>query len=134
MAFQCIFEVDGLTYNVLNFSYRANRDYDRTGRPASVLYGLKIFLEVEHTPSCILLHDWVFKNHEAKNGKITFMKRDNMQKQTEIKFQDGYIVSIVTGFSNIGENPMSEKIEICANKYEFESDGKFTQYELNWAV
>jgi hypothetical protein len=132
MPFQCVLTIDDKTFSVLSFSYKMQRDSDRSGRPTSSLYGCKILLTVEHSPNCILLHDWAYKNHEVKNGSITFMKRDNFQKQTEIKFSEGYIMAISTEFLNEGDMPMIESIVITANKFEYESQGNMTSYELDW--
>ena len=132
MSFQATLTIEDKSFRIITFNSHTHRDHDKFGRPTSALYGIKLELTVEHTPDCVLLHDWAFKNHEVKNGKITFMKRDNYQKQTEVKFSDGYIVSIGTVFVNSGEQPMVERFIICANKYEYESEGKQTMIEAGW--
>ncbi len=134
MSFEATLTIEDKTFRVISFNYHTHRDHDKFGRPTSQLYGIKLELTVEHTPDCVLLHDWAYKNHEVKSGKITFMKRDNFQKQTEVTFNDGYIVSIGTSFVNSGELPMVEKMVICANKYEYASEGKVTMYESGWPV
>lgn len=133
MSFEATLKIEDKSFKVINFNYYTHRDHDKFGRPTSELYGIKLELTIEHSPDCVLLHDWAYKNHEVKSGKITFMKRDNFQKQTEVKFSDGYIVNIGTSFVNSGEQPMVERVVICAGKYEYESEGKQTMYEANWA-
>lgn len=133
MAFEAVFTIEDKTFKVVTFNYASGRDHDRMGRPTSQMYGFKIEITVEHSADCILLHEWAYKNHEVKNGKITFMKRDNnSQKQTEIRFSDGYIVNIQTSFLNSGELPMTESFVICPGKIEYESQGKLTSYDMEW--
>ena len=132
MAFEAILNIEDKTFKVISFDYVSIRDHDRLGRPTSVMYGFKFHLTVEHSPDCIMLHDWAYKNHEVKSGKITFMKRDSFQKQTEVRFSDGYIVSIETSFLNSGDQPMSESFIICPGKIEYESEGKLTSYDMGW--
>ncbi len=132
MSFEATLVIDEKKFKVIKLDYYTKRDHDRFGRPTSQLHGLMLEITVEHNPDCVLLHDWAYKNHEVKSGTVTFMKRDNFQKQTELKFSDGYIVSIRTTFVNSGELPMAEHIVISSNTYEYESEGKQTVYNGGW--
>lgn len=132
MSFQGTLTIEDSTFNVISFEYKAHRDHDRTGRPTSRLHGFRMEIVVEHAPACMFLHEWAYRNHEVHNGRVTFSRRDSLQRQTEIRFSDGYIVSIGTFFTGEGENPMIEKIVICANTFEYETDGHLTMYHGDW--
>ncbi len=132
MSFEATFTVEDKTFKVLSFHYQTSRDHDRTGRPTSALTGIKMELLLEHSPDCILLHQWAYTNYDVKNGKITFMRRDNFQKQTEVRFEDGYIVDISVSFTNSEQQPMTERIVICANKFEYESQGNLVINAMEW--
>lgn len=130
MSFNASLIIDDKTYSVLSFNYSSFRNVDVFGRPTSVLFGLKFELEIEHSPDCVLLHQWAYKNHEVKGGSILFMKRDNAyQRDIEFKFKDAYISSIRFAFNNTGENPLVEKITIVSNEVEIESEGKTASYK-----
>ena len=132
MAFEAILTIEDKTFRVFSFHYQSERDYDKFGRPTSLLYGCKMTFEVEHSPECILLHLWAYNNYEMKSGKITFMQRNSFQKQTEVRFSDGYIVNISTQFTSNGETPMIECFTICANKFEYESQGNLAIFDNEW--
>ncbi len=132
MAFEAILTIDDKTFKVFSFNYQSGRDVDRFGRPTSLLYGCKMDFVVEHSPDCIILHHWAYSNHEMKSGKITFMARNSFQKQTEVRFTDGYVVKLATSFTSEGEVPMTEMFTICANKFEYESQGNLAAYENDW--
>jgi hypothetical protein len=132
MAFEATLTIEDKTFRVFSFNYKASRDYERFGRPTSSLYGNKMEFIVEHSPDCILLHLWAYSNHEMKNGKITFMQRNSLQKQTEIRFTEGFIVSIQTSFNSEGEVPMTESFSICARSFEYESQGNLASYDMDW--
>lgn len=132
MSFEATLTVDDKTFKVITFNYSSNRDHDRFGRPTSQLYGFRLELTIEHNPDCVQLHNWAYNNHEVRSGRITFMQRTSLQRQTEIRFSDGYIVKIGTSFTNEGELPMVEKLVICAGSFEYESQGNVTVYESGW--
>lgn len=132
MPFEGTLTIEDKNYRVFSFKYSASRDHDRFGRPTSQLYGGRMEFVVEHSPDCVLLHSWAYNNHEMRNGRITFMQRNSMQRQTELRFSDGYITSIETSFSNDGDTPMTEKIIICANNFEYESMGNLALFEMEW--
>ncbi len=132
MSFEATLTIEDKTFTVLSLNYSSNRDHDRFGRPTSSLYGFRMELTIEHTPDCVMLHNWAYNNHEVRSGSITFMQRTSLQRLTEIRFNDGYIVNIETSFSNSGDMPMIEKLVICAGSFEYESQGNVTITNSGW--
>lgn len=56
MAFKASFKFsDSREFDVLRWDVKFNRDVDPKGRPASDIYGGKIYVEVESTPDTIVL-------------------------------------------------------------------------------
>ena len=132
MAFEATLTIEDKTFRVFSFKYYANRDVDKFGRPTSELYGNVMEFMVEHSPNCILLHQWASTNYAVKSGKITFMQRNNFQKLTELRFEEAHVVKIHVSFESEGELPMTENFIICAKKYEYESQGVMTSYDMSW--
>lgn len=132
MAFDATLTIEDKTFRVLSFKYSANRDHDKFGRPTSELYGNVMEFVVEHTPQCVMLHQWANTNHDVKSGYITFLKRDSFQKLTELRFEEAHVVNIGVEFSNSGSTPMIETFTICARKYEYESGGILTSHDMEW--
>jgi len=131
MAFDATLTVEGKTFRVLTFNYHASRDYDKYGRPTSELYGCVMEFTVEHTPNCVMLHQWANTNYGVKSGNIVFLRRDNYeQKLTEMRFEEAHVVRISVSFNADGTMPMIEHFTICAKKYEYESQGIFTSMNL----
>lgn len=76
MAFKASFKFsDSREFDVLRWDVKFNRDVDPKGRPASDIYGGKIYVEVESTPDTIVL-DKMFKQYQPVNGSIVFKKAD----------------------------------------------------------
>ncbi len=134
MSFQATFTVEDKTYDVISFNYNTKRDHDRSGRAVSLLSGLRIEMLIESSPNTVFLHLWASQNHDFKTGTITFMKRENFQKQTEIKFTEGYIVDINLNFENIGDHPMTERIVLFAKTVEYTSQGNQAIMDAEWPV
>lgn len=133
MAFEAILTIEDKEFKVFTFNYYSGRDHDKLGRATSTFYGFKLDMVLEHSPDCVLLHQWAYTNYEVKSGKITFYQRTGKQKQTEIRFEQGYLVNIGTSFDHQGETSMRERIVICAKLFEYESMGRLAVYEMLWA-
>ena len=56
----------------MRWDVKFNRDVDPKGRPASDIYGGKIYVEVESTPDTIVL-DKMFKQYQPVNGSIVWL-------------------------------------------------------------
>lgn len=131
MSFNATLKIEDKTFRVFSFDYSAYRDMDRFGRPTSIIYGVKMIIEIEHKPDCIMLHDWAYKNYEVKGGSVIFMKRDSsFQRDTEFKFKEAYISKISLFFSNNGDQPMTQQLEIVSSYIEIESEGKVAMYDV----
>lgn len=92
MAFKASFKFsDSREFDVLRWDVKFNRDVDPKGRPASDIYGGKIYVEVESTPDTIVL-DKMFKQYQPVNGSIVFKKADEDAKMKELVFENGYVV------------------------------------------
>ncbi len=132
MSFEAILTIEDKEFKVFTFNYNCKRDHDRTGRPSSALLGIRIEMVIEAKPESVLLHLWAYTAYEMKKGKVTFMQRNNFQKQAEIEFQDSYIADITTDFSHQGEVPMTERLIIFANKITYSSEGFYAENEMDW--
>ena len=96
MAFKASFKFsDSREFDVLRWDVKFNRDVDPKGRPASDIYGGKIYVEVESTPDTIVL-DKMFKQYQPVNGSIVFKKADEDAKMKELVFEKAQ-------FENLGE-------------------------------
>src|SRR5436190_12073836 len=115
MSFKATYELGGKTYNVLHASYSFSQDVDPTGRPSSIVKGGHIQLEIESTSDSAVA-EWMVDAFKKQDGKITFFKRDSEQKMKELSFKEGYVVSQGETFTNIGDNPMSERFVISAKE------------------
>jgi len=130
MSFNATLTVEDKTFRVFSFDYSAYRDVDKFGRPTSVIYGVKMIMEIEHKPDCVMLHEWAYKNYEVKGGSVLFMKRDSQyQKDIEFRFKESYISKISLYFANTGDQPLTQRLEIISGNIEIESEGKLAMYD-----
>lgn len=110
MAFKASFKFsDSREFDVLRWDVKFNRDVDPKGRPASDIYGGKIYVEVESTPDTIVL-DKMFKQYQPVNGSIVFKKADEDAKMKELVFENGYVVEI-RGGTECGQ-PLSDDNQV----------------------
>ena len=98
---------------VLRWDVKFNRDVDPKGRPASDIYGGKIYVEVESTPDTIVL-DKMFKQYQPVNGSIVFKKADEDAKMKELVFENGYVVEYEEALNVANPYPMTIKFAISA--------------------
>ena len=98
---------------VLRWDVKFNRDVDPKGRPASDIYGGKIYVEVESTPDTIVL-DKMFKQYQPVNGNIVFKKADEDAKMKELVFENGYVVEYEEALNVANPYPMTIKFAISA--------------------
>ncbi|QIU94855.1 type VI secretion system tube protein TssD [Bacteroides faecium] len=127
MAFKGQLNFKGKTWDVLDCSYKFTRDVDSKGRPASPIYGGKIYIHIESTPDSIILENMTnqFKPH---SGTITFKKGDEDAKMKELKWDNGYITDFEEALNSIGVHPMTTRFVISAQKI---SVGN-AHYEEDW--
>ena len=114
MAFKASFKFsDSREFDVLRWDVQFNRDVDPKGRPASDIYGGKIYVEVESTPDTIVL-DKMFKQYQPVNGSIVFKKADEDAKMKELVFENGYVVEYEEALNVANPYPMTIKFAISA--------------------
>ena len=114
MAFKASFKFsDSREFDVLRWDVKFNRDVDPKGRPASDIYGGKIYVEVESTPDTIVL-DKMFKQYQPVNGSIVFKKADEDAKMKELVFENGYVVEYEEALNVANPYPMTIKFAISA--------------------
>jgi len=128
MAFKATFKFsDSGDFDVLNFKVKFNRDSDPKGRPASDVYGGKIFVEVESTPDTVIL-EHMFKQYAPSSGSITFKKADEDAKMKELTFENGYIVEYDESLCVANDYPMTIKFAISAQTVKMDN----AQFVQNW--
>ena len=128
MAFKASFKFsDSKEFDVLRWDVEFNRDTDPKGRPASVIYGGTINVEVESTPDTIVL-DKMFKQYQPVNGSIVFKKADEDAKMKELVFENGYVVKYKEALDVANAFPMTIRFSISAQVVKM-GDASFEQ---NW--
>lgn len=119
MSFEAHLVIDGINggkeIRLLHVSYAVHREVDATGRPSSHNHGGSISFEIESTDSSELW-EWMIDQFSTKDGKITFMKRDEKQKMREVSWKKGYIVQFSESFDSTGANPISTHFTVSAEK------------------
>ncbi|HEX8576748.1 MAG TPA: type VI secretion system tube protein TssD [Flavobacterium sp.] len=129
MSFLAKLTIDGKAYNILDYTYHPRQPADHSGKPTGkVISGfLSLTLESDRETT---FYDWMLSPDMAKEGTITFYKRDAMSKQGEIEFETTYCVGYTERFSGTGNTPMVQHLQL--------SPGKITYggvvYEENWNV
>ena len=130
MAFKASFKFsDSREFDVLTWRVKFNRDVDPKGRPASDIYGGKIYVEVESTPDTIVL-DKMFKQYQPVNGSIVFKKADEDAKMKELEFKEAYMVSYKESFDNAGTGAMQEKFSLSAHSIKMGNG----EHENEWVM
>ena len=129
MSFKAKFKAGGLEMNVLSCDYALHQDVDATGRPSSITRGGIINLVLEATDDTKLF-EWMTNSFDAKDGTITFFKRDSDAKLKEIEFKKAYLVSFGEQFVHEGSSPFNQALTISANEI---SMGSAT-HKNDWAV
>jgi hypothetical protein len=118
MAFRANLNFEGEDFDVINCKYSVERDVDSKGRPSSNLYGAKIVVTVEST-SKISLFDKMASQFKPNSGTISFKKDDEDATLKELKWENGYIVSLEEGIHVVGDHPMLITLTVSAQKFTF---------------
>ena len=127
MAFRATLKIAGKEYDVLDCSYKLERDVDSKGRPSSNIYGGKIKVHVESTEDTTVLEQMV-NQFKPMPGSILFKKGDEEAKMKELEWENGYIVSYEEDIDIVGSKPMTIKIEVSAQVLKVGN----AQFEQNW--
>lgn len=118
MSFLAKLELDGETYNVLEFDLHITQEVDHNGKPQTIAQGGNIRLVVESTKSVDFMK-WMISSTQTKNGKITFFRRDAMSKMKELKFEKAFCVNFHESFRSSNEVPMQIEILLSAKDIDF---------------
>ena len=118
MSFLAKLELDGETYNVLEFDLHITQEVDHNGKPQTVAQGGNIRLVVESTKSVDFMK-WMISSTQTKNGKITFFRRDAMSKMKELKFEKAFCVNFHESFRSNNEVPMQIEMLLSAKDIDF---------------
>ena len=115
MSFTAQVKIAGKEFRVLHCSYSLYREVDATGRPSSMVHGGKINLEIESTDDNSQF-EWMVDQFKTNDGSVTFLKRDQDSKMKELKWEKGYIVEYTEALDATGENPMTIRFVVSAEK------------------
>lgn len=129
MSFLAKLEIEGETYNVLEFNIRVHQETDHNGKPQSVAKGGEIRVVIESRKETNFLR-WMISNTETKDGNIIFYRRDAISKMKELKFEKGYCIDFHESFNALGEVPMKTEMTISCKKINFGG----AEFGKSWAV
>ncbi len=129
MSFLAKLFLDGNVYNILEYHYNPTQEVDISGKPANIVRGGQITLTIESSKDKTFLN-WALHPVMAKEGTITFYKRDAMSKLMEINFETAYCVHREENFSNKGTDPLSQTIKISPGRVIYQD----VEHEEVWNV
>ena len=115
MSFLAKFEIDDISYNILEYDIRIEKGIDHNGKPATNAKGGEIRLVVE-TDMKDHFSDWVVSATQVKDGKLIFYKRDGMSRMKSVSFKKGYCIRYKEKFRAVGDEPMCTEIVISAQE------------------
>lgn len=127
MAFKATLNLGGKDFDVLDCSYKLNRDVDSKGRPASNIYGGVVNVHVESTEDTSILENMV-SQFKPISGSIVFKKGDEEAKMKELEWENGYIISFEEDIDVVGSKPMSIRFSVSAQILKMGG----AQFEQNW--
>lgn len=127
MAFRATLNLGDREFDVLDCSYKLNRDVDSKGRPSSNIYGGIVNVHVESTDDTSILEQMV-NQFKPIAGSITFKKGDEEAKMKELQWENGYIIAFEEDIDIVGSRPMSIKFSVSAQTLKMGS----AQFEQNW--
>ncbi len=115
MSFLAKFEIDDMSYNILEYDIVVEKGTDHNGKPSTNARGGEIRLVVE-TDMKDHFADWVVSSTQVKDGKLIFYKRDGMARMKSTSFKKGYCIRYKEKFRSIGDDPMCTEIVISAQE------------------
>ncbi len=129
MSVQVKLIIDEKEINVLWFSFGFNQVADANNRPSQkpVFVGLKLIIE---TQKSLNLAGWSFAANETKQLELHIYPVIMGGKTRKLYFYDCHLVNWINSFSSIGNQPMSETLEITAAGVK-ESNSS-TEYSAYW--
>ena len=127
-------KVDGYEdREVESVNYQFNQQIDVQGQPTGTTRGGVITVKVKSTDTGNTdLLDWVCDSYLAKNGTITWPRRDGSTMKT-LAFTDAYCVGYEENFDSGNSQLQNEVITITCRQLVVTGKGS-VQYDNHWAL
>lgn len=118
---------------VISVSYKFNQEIDVEGQPTGTTRGGVITVKVKSTDAGNTdLLDWVCDSYLAKDGTITWPRRDGSTMKT-LAFKDAYCVGYEETFDASNSQLQNEVITITCRQLTVTGKGS-VQYDNHWAL
>ncbi|UGU15194.1 hypothetical protein LS482_16095 [Sinomicrobium kalidii] len=117
-SFLAKMQIDGQTYNVLEFNIHTVQDCDKSGKPVAVARIKQLRVVIESDKDTDFFY-WATSNTQTKDGKITFHKRDALSRLKELTFKKAYCTEYEETFNSKGDHPMVTTLYITAKETSF---------------
>lgn len=118
---------------VISVHYQFNQQIDVEGQPTGTTRGGVITVKVKSTDAGNTdLLDWVCDSYLAKNGTITWPRRDGSTMKT-LAFVDAYCVGYEETFDSTDSQLQNEVITITCRQLTVSGKGS-VQYDNHWAL
>lgn len=111
MTFLSELKIDEGIYTVLDCTYNFDQSIDKNHKPSSVARGGKITLVIE-SRGIVNFLKWMTEHVNAKDGKITFYKRDQMARLFDLSFTKAFCIDYTEHFHHDSDEPMQIKMTI----------------------
>lgn len=127
-------KVDGYEEReVISVHYQFNQQIDVEGQPTGTTRGGVLTVKVKSTDAGNTdLLDWVCDSYLAKNGTITWPRRDGSTMKT-LSFTDAYCVGYEETFDSTDSQLQNEVITITCRQLTVTGKGS-VQYDNHWAL
>lgn len=127
-------KVDGYDEReVISVHYQFNQQIDVEGQPTGTTRGGVITVKVKSTDAGNTdLLDWVCDSYLAKNGTVTWPRRDGSTMKT-LSFTDAYCVGYEETFDSTDSQLQNEVITITCRQLTVTGKGS-VQYDNHWAL
>lgn len=129
MSFLAKLEIDGQVYDVLDCTYNFEQSIDKNHKPSSVARGGKITLLIE-TKGIVNFIKWMTEHVNAKDGKITFYKRNVIARLFDLSFKKAFCIDYTENFNHQSAEPMQIKMTISTKDMKAEE----ALFENKWAI
>jgi len=129
MSFLAKLKIDGQEYNILDCSYAFEQTTDKNNKPSGAPRGGKIRLAIESRGTTDFFQ-WMIEHRQAKDGVITFYRRDAMSRLYELKFSDCFCINYREQFSAFSPNPLQIIMTLSAKEINIEG----VQFKNTWVV
>ena len=129
MSFLAQLEIDGEIYNVLDCTYNFDQSIDKNHKPSSISRGGQITLVIEARGIANFLR-WMTEHLHAKDGRITFFRRDQMARLFHLSFTKAFCIDYTEHFHHYSDEPMQIEMTISTKDMKAEA----VLFENKWAI